>query len=273
MTAEDLLGDLDDFLLLEGFGDLYELAGVAFAAGVVDVSYVGHPHDDVPLQVLVEHLEGLWHVHELCQLRRVFPVRDSQQYSVVEELDAPDFEEAGCRHEAAVVVVHGVSEGIVVGIDLVSGLEQLDLVVHAVLAEYLYGFLSLDFVAVERYVLVYDLSHPFFYELYVLLGQRALVSLVEVAEIAVGDRVLHEDLAAGEYFERCFVEEEIQRPAIDSQSTCGGDVEEFDFLVVVGPVSQSLGYVVDLCGHDLEGSFEFEFVKHLLQGGSFGKLL
>ena len=95
VATVDFLGDLDDLLLLERLGDLDQFAGVAFEDGVVHVAHRVQAHDDVPAQVLLEHLIRLGLVYEGRQYGRIMPVRDPEENAIEQGLDVPDGQVTG----------------------------------------------------------------------------------------------------------------------------------------------------------------------------------
>ena len=90
VATVDLLGDLDDLLLLQGFRDLDQFGSLAVEDGIIDVAHGVQAHDDVPPEVLLEHLVGLGLVHEGGEDVRILHVRFPQKDAVVVGLDAPD---------------------------------------------------------------------------------------------------------------------------------------------------------------------------------------
>ena len=241
---------------------------MAVQDGAVDVAHGVQAHDDVPPEVLLEHLVGLGLVREGGQDVRVLQVRFPQEDAVVVGLDAPDGQVAGGRDELAVIVVAGVVQGVVVRIGLAAGLQELDLVVVAGFPEFLDGPFGLDVIAVEGQVLLHEFLHPGLQELEVLAGEVGAVGLPQVAEIAAGDRMFHIQLAVREHVRGRLVHQEAQGTEIHPPAAVLADVQELDVLVLVHLELEALGDIVDLGRYDREGAVEFEIGQHLGEGGA-----
>ena len=268
VAAVDLLGDLDDLLFLQGFRNLDELGGMAVEDGAVDVAHSVQAHDDVPPEVLLEHLIRLGLVHERGEDIRVLQVGFPQEDPVVIGLDAPDGQVAGGGDEFSVVVVGRVVQGIIVRICLAAGLQELDLVVVAGFPEFLDGLFGLDIIPVERQVLRHEFLHPGFQELQVLAGEVRAVGLAQVAEVAAGNRVLHIQLAVREHVRGRLVHQEAQRAEVHPPPAGFPDVQELDVLVLVHLELEALGDVVDLGRYDRVGPVKFEVGQHLGEGSA-----
>ena len=87
--------------------------------------------------------------------------------------------------------------------------------------------------------------HTLFYLVFVVLGDRALVSLVQVAVIAVGDGMLDEDVAAAEHVPGRLAEQEAEGTDVDSHSAGSGRVHEFHGAAVIDSELQALGNIVN----------------------------
>ena len=209
--AVDVLGYLDDLLLLQGLADLDQFRRMPLEHGLVDVARIRKAHDDVPSSFLGKHLERLGHVDLLGQPRGVVPVGHAQQQSVVIALQPPHLEVAGRRHERSVEIVDGVAQHVVVAVDLAAGLKQLHLVLESALLEDAHGLLRRRFAAAEGHVEVDDLLHPLADVADVVVAHRLARALLEVAVVAAAQRVLDEELGACEEVLRGLVEHEAQR--------------------------------------------------------------
>ena len=269
VATVDFLGDLDDFLFLEGLRDLDQFGGVPLKDGIIDIAHRVQAHDDVPAEVLLEHLIGLGLVHEGGEDGRVFPVRHPQQDAVVVGLDAPDGQIAGGGDELAVVIVRSIVEGVIVGIGLAARFQEFDLVVVAGFLEFLDGAFGLDVEAVEGEVLVHEFPHPGFQKLEVVAGEVRAVGLPQVAEVAAGDGVLHVQLAVREHVQGRLVHQEAQGTEVNPPSAGVPHVQEFDVLVLVNLELEALGNVVHLRGNDRVGTVELEIREHLDERSPF----
>ena len=256
VAAVDFLGDLDNLLLLEGLRNLNELGGVPLEDGVIDIAHRVQAHDDVPSEVLLEHIIGLGLVHKGGEDGRVFPVRHPKQDAVVIGLDAPDGQIAGGGDELAVVIVRSIVEGVIVGIGLAARFQELDLVVVAGFLEFLDGAFGLDVEAVEGEVLVHEF-------------QVRSVGLAQVAEIAAGDGMLHVQLAVREHVQGRLVHQEAQGAEVNPPSAGVPHVQELDVLVLVNLEFKALGDVVHLRRNDRVGTVELEIREHLDKGSPF----
>ena len=268
-----LLGDLHDLLFLKGFGDQYEVGGLAFQAGVVHVAYGVEVHDAVPPDGLGEDLEGLGLFVERGQPFRVVPVGNPQYHAAAIRSQAPYLQVAGTRHERIAVVVRGFSESIVFDVYVPAGLHELDLVVLSAAAEHSGGLGDLDLMAPERQIELHELLHPAAYGGYVVFPQGAAVRLVDAAEIAFGYRPAQAHATAREEVVGGLAEQEAERAAVDVASAVAAVVHEFYVLVVEDFEHQPLGDVVHLRREYVAGSVEVEGGKHFEQGGALGEFL
>ena len=271
VAALDFLGDLDNLLLLQGLGDLYELAGAALETGAVDVTDVRQADDAVPFERLGEDLESLGLVLVEGEDVRVVTVGDAEEDAVAERLKGPDLEVAGARDETVVEEVGRAVKGVVLDIDVAAGLQELDLVLVTEAAEEFDGLFDGDFVAVEGDVLLDDFLHAGTYGGDVFGRQGGAVRLGEVAEIPLRQRPAHRNLAAGEDVQARLRKQKTKRTRVHTASAVSRIVEELDGSVLVNSEFQSLGDIVDLGRDDREGPVEPEGVEHLDQGGPFGE--
>ena len=125
----------------------------------------------------------------------------------------------------------------------------------------------------ERNVLVDDFLHPLADPFDIIVRRHRAIGLMEVAEVTVGDGVLHIDLRAWEHIASRLAEQETERTEIDTGPRWIATVHIFDVTVVVDLEAQPLRHVVHTSRDNLVRSVEFKFGKHLLKGGSFGKVL
>ena len=240
VAAVDFLGNLHDLLFLEGFRYLDKLIGAAVQQGLVHVPHGAQAHDDVPAQGFVEDFEGAGLVNEGSHLGRVIGRRNLQEKTVVVGGQAPDLEVTGRRNQLPIIIVYGVSQGVVVRVGFPAGFQQLHFVVETRFAELLERAVGLDVVAVEGHILLYQFLHTGFQQFRVFRRGVAAIGLSQVAEIAVGDRVLDVQTAAGEDIGRCFVQQEVEGTAVYTHAAGLPDVNELDVLVLVHLELQAL---------------------------------
>ena len=127
----------------------------------------------------------------------------------------------------------------------------------------------------ERHILVDNLLHPLANALHIVLHKRLTVALLEVAVVTTGQRMLDEELAAGEDVAGGLVEHEAQRADIHTVAGALTCIEELHVAVLVQPELQSLRSVVHLCRHHREGHLQFrcKSLIDLQQRRAFGKTL
>ena len=273
VTAVDFLGDLDDFLFLQGFRHLDQFARPAIRTGLVHIAHRCQPHDDVPPQGLLEHLEGLGLIHEGSQHRGVMQVRYAQQQTAVIQLDIPHRQVTGRGDQFPIIVVGRIPQGIIVRIGLSQAFQQFHLIVITALLEGLDGLFRLHVVPVERNIFRHDLLHPFFQPGHVLHGQLPLIRLAQVAEKAVRDGMLHIDPATREDIGGALAQQEAQGTAIHPHAAGRPHVQVFDVPVLVGTEFQALRNIVHPGGYNRERPLEFKFVQHVQQRSPLDELL
>ena len=272
-TLAYLFRYLNDLLFLQGFRYLDEFLAVALLAGEVQVAHGAQAHYIVPGQVLLEHSEGLGLVHVWGDEGGVMLVGAAEQHAFVEELQVPDLKVAGRRHQAAVVIVGGAAEGVVVHIHLPAGFQQTGLVFVAFFPEDAYGLGRLHLEAVEVQVFLHHSEHAGLYLFHVFRGGFAAVGLVQFAVVAVRDWMLHLYLAAAEHVVRRLAQQEEEGTVVHPHSAGGGGVAEFDVAVVIDTELEPLGNVVHLGRNYRVGHVENEGGEHIEQGGSFPETL
>ena len=112
----DVVSYLGYLFLLQGFGYVDEVGGMACLASQVEVAHVTQPHDVVPAQVFLEYVEHLLLFHHFFQYIRVLLVGDTQQQAVVILHDVEQPDEPGTGQQVAVVVVYGIAQCVIIGI-------------------------------------------------------------------------------------------------------------------------------------------------------------
>ena len=155
----DLLGDLHDLLLLQGLGNLDQFRSIASQDGLVDITGIREAHDDIPAHLLGKHLISAGLIHPFCQHQGIALVGHPQQQAVLIALQSPHLQIACGGHERTIVVIHGVAQGVIVGIDLSAGLQEFHLIGEAALSEHSDGLFRRGFRATERHVGIDDLLH------------------------------------------------------------------------------------------------------------------
>ena len=265
----DVLGNLYNLLFLQGLAHLYQFGGVAVEACLIDGTHILQAHDDVPTDILGKDLEGLGLRFHFGQLGRVLAVGHTEQHTLLVLLDAKHFEITSRRNQGAIVIVDGVAQGVVVGIDLTAGLQQAGLVVETTVTEDAYRLLRHRLGAVERHILVDDVEHPFPNLGDVLLRCRLAVGFLEVTEIASRDRVFHIETTVRKDVLRGLVEYEAKRTDIGTETRVVAHVNKLYVTVLPNTELESLRRVVHL-GRD-SGVGEVQLrkgVEHLQQRDS-----
>ena len=174
---------------------------------MIHISYGTEPYDDVPAEVLLEHVEGLGLVYHFAYAGGIFPARHLEEEAVMVGAQAPNSKITGRGNQFAIVVVRRVSQGVIVCVSFSAGFQQADLVFVAGFAEFLDGAVCLNVVAVEGEVFLYQFVHAGFQGGEVFRGKLRVVGLPQVAEVAVGDGMLHVQLAAGKDILRGLVQQ------------------------------------------------------------------
>ena len=257
----DVVGYLGYLLLLQGFRHVDEVGGMSFLASQVEVAGVAQPHDVVPAQVFLEDVEHLLLLHHLFQRVGVLLAGDAQQQPVVvfHEVEQPD--EAGAGQQVAVVIVHGVAQRIIIGVERAGGFQQPHLVVHAALAEDAHGFGGVALRAVKGDVLGDDFLHP------LLDGgdvfQRDGPAEAQVAEVALRYGMFHVQLSCRKQLADSLVEDETERADVGAHARGVAYVEKLHVLVVVDAEVQPFGTVVDLGADHLIGEIEIKTVINI----------
>ena len=272
-----LFGYLHNLLLLQGLTDLYQFRGVSSHDSLVHVAGVRQSHDDVPVCLLGEHLEGLGLCHLLRHLRGTVPVGHPQQQSLLVALQVPYLQVACTRHQGPVIVVHGVAQRVVVAIDLAAGFQEFHLVLKSPFRKHADDLIRCCLGAAEGHVETYDLLHPRLDLCHILISYLlpSCVLLLEVAIVASRQRVLDEEFRAWKQILRGLVEQETQRAYIHPVTRSLAGIEELYVAVLVHPELQPLGYVVDFGGNNGIGKFDVvgKLLIHVEQRGSLGETL
>ena len=241
----DLLGNLYDLLLLQCLTHLDELRGVTLQDGFVHIAGVREAHDDVPMGLLSKHLVGLGHINLLRQAGRIVPVGHPQEHTVVVGLQCPDGQIAGRRHQRTIVVVGGIAQGVVVGENLTTGLEELHLIRKTSFGEDADGLLGGGLIATERHIETHNLLHTLGELSHIVLRQRIVVLLFEVTVVATRDGVFDEEFRTREDILSGFVEQETERAHIGTVTRAGTGIQKLYFPVLKESELQTLGDIID----------------------------
>ena len=108
-AAVDFIGNLGNFLFLQGLGHFDEVGGQSFLAGQVEVAHVAQAHDVVPMQVFLEDVQHLFLLYHFVQYQRILFIGDAEQEAIVILHEVKEINEAGAGQEVAVVVIYRVS--------------------------------------------------------------------------------------------------------------------------------------------------------------------
>ena len=262
----DFLSNLDYLFLLQGLGNLDELAGVALLDCVVYVANVVQVHYGVPLEVLAEDLEGLGLGLEDCEFLRGMTVRYPQQETVFIKREVPDLEIAGGGDKGVVIIVRSALQGVIADVWLAAGLQELHFIIIAECGEDADGLFVAYLNALERGVCRHYLPHPVDDAFDVLACHGR--TFAELAEITFGDGSAHLYLAVREDVPAGFAQQEAQGPAVGAAPYVGAVVEEFHVAAVVGAVLEALGYVVDFGAENVVWTVEVELRKSFRQSDS-----
>ena len=240
----DRVGDARQPFLVEGFGDLDELRGVARQHLGVEPADGRYAHDVDPLLVLVEDVEQLVLRHE--RFERV-GVAASGQYDVETVVVGADVEQAdvvGRRGERAVEVALHVAQRVERAVKARSGVEQLGLVVESQPREFHCGVDRPYAAADDRNRRVDQLLHAGA-DGFGLPGGDAVAPL-DFAVEAAQHRVADVELVFGIELADGPLEDERRRAFVDTDAfeVCGVDITHRDRGVYL--VVQFLDAVVDV---------------------------
>ena len=119
----DVVGYLCYLFLLQCFGHVYQVGGVPLLARGVEVSHVAQSHDVSPVEVFLEDIEHLVLPHYVFKHVGIGLARDAQKQTVVVLHNVEQLDKPSARHEVSVVVVHGVAQRVIIGIERAAGLE------------------------------------------------------------------------------------------------------------------------------------------------------
>ena len=156
--------------------------------------------------MFLEYVEHLLLLHHLFQYIRVLLVGDAQQQTVVVFHDVEQPDEAGAGKQIAIIVVDGIAQRIIIGIERTRSFQQLHLIFHASLTEDAYGFSGMAFDAMVGDIFGDNLLHPFLDGSYIF--QFDGTADAQIAKIALGYGVLHKQLSFGKQFADSFVKDE-----------------------------------------------------------------
>ena len=199
-------------------------------------------------------------------------VRDAQQYSSVAEFHAECLEVAGARDQLIVVIISHILKRVAGDVHLAARLQQLHLVEVAGFLEYPDGLLDLEFLALERNILVHEFPHPRADRLNILLSQKRTIVLVNRAEIALGNRSADCHPAFREQIPCGLVQKEAERTAVEIAADVRPVVQKLHVTVVENPESQPFRHVVHLGGQYLVRLVELELWSDVQQGSPFEEL-
>ena len=198
ITPVDLLGDLHDFLFLQGLSHLHQLACHPILAGMVDIAHRAQAHDVVPLQAFRKHLKGLRLVMHLCQLVGMVAVRNADQNAIAIGIDVPDIKIASGWDQAAVIIVGSAIQSVIIGISFSAGLQKLHLVFESQASEHVDGILDAGFMATKLDVVGHDSPHPHPKGSNVVAIEVFPVAFLDTVIETFRDRMLHAQLTAWE---------------------------------------------------------------------------
>ena len=114
------------------------------------------------------------------------------------------------------------------------------------LAEDANSLLRGGFEAMEWQILVDDFLHPPTYGLHVSLGQGLGILLLEIAVVAIRNRVLNEELAAREDIADGLVKDKAKRANIHATPRTGTGMEELHIAVLEEAELEALRNIVHL---------------------------
>ena len=95
---------------------------------MVHITYIIQTSNDVPPQILLEHIIGLRLKHERRQAIRILPVRNSEQKTVITLDKVPDLQIAGRRQQSSIVVIRSISQKVIIRIYILAGIQESNLV-------------------------------------------------------------------------------------------------------------------------------------------------
>ena len=155
-------------------------------------------------------------------------------------LHVPYFQIASRRHQRTVVVVHRVTQHIVVAVNLSAGLQEFHLIGKAPLCKHTDSLFVGGFTTTERHIEGYNLLHTFVDALHVTLSQRFATFLLEVTIVSARDGVLDEEFGTREDIAGSLVKHKTKRAHIDAMARSLTGIQELYIAVLIKPELQSL---------------------------------
>ena len=212
-------------------------------AGHIQVAHRTDAQNLVPAVIFLKDLQHLFLFHHLFQFGRVGTVGNPKQQSVVVFHDVEQADVSGAGNQAAVVTVHGITQTVVVRVELSVGVEQAGFVFHAPFFKQADHFVGVTFRTYVGNVGRNDFLHLLLDALHVVQSDGAVD--VELAEIAFRNGVLQGNTSLRIKFFHCFDQDEKQRTDVGPHARWTGDVQKFHVFVVVHPEVETFNLVID----------------------------
>ncbi|EEC52680.1 hypothetical protein BACEGG_03027 [Bacteroides eggerthii DSM 20697] len=208
-----------------------------------------------------EYIKHLLLFYYIFEYGRVLFVGNTQQEAVVIFHDVKQLDKACAGEQIAVIVVHRISQCIVIGIYGAGCFQQFHFVVHAPFAEYAYGFGGMTFGAAEWNIFRYDFLHPSFYGRYVF--QLNGTPDAEIAEIAFGYGMLHKQFSVRKQFIDSLVQDKAKRTDICTHTGRIPYIQKFNIFIVVDPEIESFRTVIYFGADYLIGKIKIKTVINI----------
>lgn len=110
LPVEDAVGYLCYFLFLQCFCHIYQVGGMSFFAGYVEISHIVQPHNVVPAQMLFEDIEHLLLFYYLFQYGWVFFVGNTQQQSVIILNEVEQMNKSRTWEQITIIIVRSATK-------------------------------------------------------------------------------------------------------------------------------------------------------------------
>ena len=244
LPGGNLVGNLSDALLLQGFAHVDDVVHLPRLHGGVELAHGAESQDVLPAMVLLEDFEHLVLAGHLAQRMRVLHRRDTQQESVVIFLQPVEIELAGVGHQRAIEIVHIAVEVVVRGVERAQRLQQFHLRVGTQRTEQLDGLVRRRLVAAYGQGGVNDLLHALAQVVNVLLHDGP--TDLQVAVIAVRHGDVDDHRAVGVKVAHGLAEHEEQGACIGTRTSRRVHTQKLDVLRMIQTEAHALHLVVHL---------------------------
>ena len=274
-TLVNLLCNLHNLLLLQRLRHLNQFGGITLKNGFVHVASIRQTHDDIPAHLLGKDLKRTRLFHLFCQYRGIPLIGNAQQQSILITLQSPHAQIACRRNQRTIIVVDGIAQHIIIGIDLSTRLQKFHLVHESSLSEHSDSLFQSGLSTTERHIGIDNLLHPLTDAQHILVSQWRTVFLLEVAIDTSSQRVFDKEFTARKHVNGGLIEHETERTGIDATSRTIGGIDKLDITILEHTELQTLRHIIHLRRN--HGIRQIDISGKLLidieQRSAFGKTL